>query len=36
MSDFDPARHRMVSEQRWFEDLVIGERTHRVSGQRAS
>lgn len=23
---FDPAAHRMVSEQRWFEDFVIGER----------
>jgi len=26
MPDFDPARHRMVSEQRWFEDFVLGER----------
>jgi len=26
MSDFDPTRHRMVSEQRWFEDFVVGER----------
>ena len=26
MTDFDPARHRMVSEQRWFEDFVLGER----------
>jgi acyl dehydratase len=24
--DFDPALHRMVSEQRWFEDFVLGER----------
>ena len=26
MSDFDPSRHRMVPEQRWFEDFVLGER----------
>jgi acyl dehydratase len=26
MSDFDPARHRMVAQQRWFEDFVPGER----------
>jgi acyl dehydratase len=26
MSDFDPAHHRMVTTQRWFEDFVIGER----------
>ena len=26
MADFDPANHRMVSEQRWFEDFVLGER----------
>jgi len=26
MTDFDPARHRMVPEQRWFEDFVLGER----------
>jgi acyl dehydratase len=26
MSKFDPAHHRMVSEQRWFEDFAIGER----------
>jgi acyl dehydratase len=26
MTDFDPARHRMVREQRWFEDFVLGER----------
>ncbi|WP_407157567.1 MaoC family dehydratase [Bradyrhizobium sp. STM 3557] len=26
MSDFDPTHHRMVSEQRWFEDFAIGER----------
>src|SRR3979490_677378 len=26
MTDFDPALHRMVSEQRWFEDFVLGER----------
>ena len=26
MSDFDPARHRMVPAQRWFEDFALGER----------
>jgi acyl dehydratase len=26
MNDFDPAQHRMVPEQRWFEDFVLGER----------
>ncbi len=26
MTAFDPARHRMVPEQRWFEDFAIGER----------
>jgi acyl dehydratase len=26
MTDFDPAEHRMVPEQRWFEDFVLGER----------
>jgi acyl dehydratase len=26
MTEFDPAGHRMVSEQRWFEDFVLGER----------
>jgi len=26
MTEFDPAKHRMVSEQRWFEDFVLGER----------
>src|SRR6476660_1095003 len=26
MTDFDPVQHRMVSEQRWFEDFVLGER----------
>ncbi|MDB5606323.1 MAG: dehydratase [Bradyrhizobium sp.] len=26
MTDFDPALHRMVPEQRWFEDFVLGER----------
>jgi acyl dehydratase len=26
MTEFDPAAHRMVSEQRWFEDFVVGER----------
>jgi acyl dehydratase len=26
MTEFDPANHRMVPEQRWFEDFVLGER----------
>jgi acyl dehydratase len=26
MSGFDPTRHRMVPEQRWFEDFCLGER----------
>jgi acyl dehydratase len=26
MPDFDPAQHRMVPQQRWFEDFVLGER----------
>jgi acyl dehydratase len=26
MSGFDPTRHRMVPEQRWFEDFHLGER----------
>jgi hypothetical protein len=26
MSEFDPATHRMVPEQRWFEDFQMGER----------
>jgi acyl dehydratase len=26
MTDFDPARHRMLPQQRWFEDFKIGER----------
>ena len=26
MTEFDPAQHRMVPEQRWFEDFVVGER----------
>jgi hypothetical protein len=26
MTEFDPGQHRMVSEQRWFEDFVLGER----------
>jgi acyl dehydratase len=26
MTDFDPAQHRMVPQQRWFEDFVLGER----------
>jgi acyl dehydratase len=26
MTDFDPAEHRMVQQQRWFEDFSPGER----------
>lgn len=26
MTEFDPAAHRMVPEQRWFEDFRLGER----------
>ena len=26
MSGFDPTRHRMIPEQRWFEDFTLGER----------
>ena len=26
MTEFDPAAHRMVPEQRWFEDFTVGER----------
>jgi acyl dehydratase len=26
MTGFDPAAHRMIPEQRWFEDFVLGER----------
>ena len=26
MTDFDPARHRVVQAQRWFEDFTLGER----------
>ena len=26
MTEFDPQAHRMVREQRWFEDFVLGER----------
>jgi acyl dehydratase len=26
MTEFDPARHRMVPQQRWFEDFALGER----------
>jgi acyl dehydratase len=26
MTEFDPHQHRMVQEQRWFEDFVLGER----------
>ena len=26
MTGFDPARHRMIPDQRWFEDFVLGER----------
>ncbi|MGA7070043.1 MaoC family dehydratase [Bradyrhizobium sp.] len=27
MTDFDPAKHRMVQQQRWFEDFSLGERS---------
>src|ERR1043165_499024 len=26
MTEFDPHQHRMVPEQRWFEDFTLGER----------
>ena len=26
MTEFDPAAHRMVPEQRWFGDFALGER----------
>ena len=26
MTEFDPAEHRMVEKQRWFEDFALGER----------
>jgi acyl dehydratase len=26
MTEFDPAAHRMVPQQRWFEDFALGER----------
>src|ERR1700712_469808 len=26
MAEFDPAQHRMVPQQRWFEDFALGER----------
>ncbi len=26
MTEFDPAAHRMIPEQRWFDDFKIGER----------
>ena len=26
MTEFDPATHRVVPQQRWFEDFVLGER----------
>lgn len=26
MTDFDPANHRMVPDQRWFDDFRLGER----------
>jgi acyl dehydratase len=26
MTDFDPTQHRMVPEQRWFDDFTLGER----------
>ena len=26
MTEFDPTQHRMVTEQRWFDDFKLGER----------
>jgi acyl dehydratase len=26
MTEFDPTQHRMIPQQRWFEDFVVGER----------
>src|SRR6201986_471373 len=26
MTEFDPHQHRMVPQQRWFEDFALGER----------
>jgi acyl dehydratase len=26
LTNFDPAQHRMVPQQRWFEDFALGER----------
>jgi acyl dehydratase len=26
MTEFDPTRHRMIPEQRWFDDFTVGER----------
>jgi acyl dehydratase len=26
MTEFDPTQHRMIPEQRWFEDFALGER----------
>ena len=26
MTEFDPAQHRMVADQRWFEDFTLGKR----------
>src|ERR1700677_113464 len=26
MTGFDPTRHRMIPDQRWFEDFILGER----------
>jgi acyl dehydratase len=26
MTDFDPTEHRMVQQQRWYEDFLLGER----------
>ena len=26
MTEFDPTEHRMIPQQRWFEDFVVGER----------
>ena len=36
MTEFDPANHRMVPQQRWFEDFTLGERFVIPSGTMTS